>query len=97
VGVPRRKAPQRTPCAAPTTRPLKGTGLRSLDRPAADLPQRGPTLTENNLHNGQIPIDQRTAFITALACLTTAVVLPPDQRQSLIDLLNLALQLYGRR
>jgi hypothetical protein len=54
-------------------------------------------VTESITYNGQIPIDQRTAFITVLACLTTAVVLPPDQRQSLIDLLNLALQLYGRR
>lgn len=73
-------------------------GRRSQSHsPRPRQPSKVIALSESTLNYGQIPIDQRTAFIAVLACLTTAVVLPPDQRQSLIDLLNLALQLYGRR
>jgi hypothetical protein len=47
--------------------------------------------------NDQIPTDPRTLLLLALACLTVAVVLPPEHVQSFTELFTLVLQVTGRR
>jgi hypothetical protein len=54
-------------------------------------------VTTSSPYNDQIPIDPRTILLVVLACLTTAVTLPPDRLQSFTALLSLALQVTGRR
>jgi len=83
--------------AGPTEYPRRRTRVRSLDRPATLPAYGGPDLTETTRPNDQNPIDPRTAVITDLFCLTTAVALPPEQLQSLAELLNLAYAVLGRR
>lgn len=54
-------------------------------------------MAEMASNNDLNPIDPHILLVVAVFCLTAAVTLPADRLHNLIDLLNLALQIYGRR